>query len=295
MAIMFADISGSTSLYDLLGDSAARHRIGCCMETLSGVVEQHGGRVVKTNGDDLLCVFDDGERATLAACGMQESLAESSEATEPVLIAMAVRIGMHLGPVIIEDGDVYGDAVNIAARMVAQAKTGQIITTGQLVATLPAMLQGNTRHIDHTEVRGKKDGFDVYEVLWQQEGTTLMSADLVVRPAAGKQLLLQIGQRAATLDRSIRHLVIGRSKGADIRVDEVMASRLHARLEYRRGNFFLIDQSTNGTYVRQNGEERFVRREELLLTGAGAISLGRTLAEVGNAAVQFEVREQTPE
>jgi hypothetical protein len=295
MAILFADISGSTSLYELLGDAAARHRINCCMELLSSVVSQYDGRVVKTNGDDMLCVFEDGERATLAACGMQEVLAETSEATEPVLIAMSVRIGMHIGPALIEAGDVYGDAVNIAARMVAQAKTGQIITTRQLVETLPAMLQGNTRHIDHTEVRGKKDAFDLYEVLWQQEETTLMSADLVVRPAAGNLLLLQIGQRAATLDRSIRHLVIGRSKGADIQVDEVMASRLHARLEYRRGKFFLIDQSTNGTYVRLNGEERFVRREEILLAGAGVISLGRTLAEAGDAAVHFEVREQTAE
>ena len=295
MAILFADISGSTSLYELLGDAAARHRINCCMELLSSVVSQYDGRVVKTNGDDMLCVFEDGERATLAACGMQEALAETSEATEPVLIAMSVRIGMHIGPALIEAGDVYGDAVNIAARMVAQAKTGQIITTRQLVETLPAMLQGNTRHIDHTEVRGKKDAFDLYEVLWQQEETTLMSADLVVRPAAGNLLLLQIGQRAATLDRSIRHLVIGRSKGADIQVDEVMASRLHARLEYRRGKFFLIDQSTNGTYVRLNGEERFVRREEILLSGAGVISLGRTLAEAGDAAVHFEVREQTAE
>ncbi len=295
MAILFADISGSTSLYELLGDAAARHRINCCMELLSGVVGRYDGRVVKTNGDDMLCVFEDSERATLAACGMQEALAETSEATEPVLVAMSVRIGMHIGPAIIEAGDVYGDAVNIAARMVAQAKTGQIITTGQLVETLPAILQSHMRHIDHTEVRGKKDAFDVYEVLWQQEETTLMSADLVVRPAAGNLLLLQIGQRAATLDRSVRHLVIGRSKGADIQVDEVMASRLHARLEYRRGKFFLIDQSTNGTYVRLNGEERFVRREEILLAGAGVISLGRTLAEAGDAAVHFEVREQTAE
>lgn len=289
LAIVFADISGSTSLYELLGDAAARHRIAVCLETLTAVVIRHQGRVVKTNGDDMLCVFNDTISATLAACAMQEALCENIDATEPVLIALSVRIGMHVGPALQEKGDVFGDVVNIAARMVAQAKMGQIITTRLFVEQLPPMLQGSTRLIDHAEVRGKKDTIDLFEVLWQQEETTVMSMDLKVRPASGAQLIVRCGERTLTLGRGLRHLVLGRSTSAELHVGEVLASRLHARLEFRRGKFFLIDQSTNGTYVRKGDEKLFVRREEMQLIGKGELSLGRPFSdESGRALVYFE-------
>ena len=292
LAIVFADISGSTSLYELLGDAAARHRIGICLEQLTRVVIAHQGRVVKTNGDDMLCVFEDAVSATLAACAMQEALAESSDATEPVLVALSVRIGMHIGPAIQEKGDVFGDVVNLAARVVGQAKTGQIITTRLFVDQLPPMLQSSTRLIDHTEVRGKKDAIDLFEVLWQQEETTQMSMNLQVRPASGATLLVRCGERTLTMGRGLRHLVMGRSTAAELHVNEVLASRLHARLEYRRGKFFLIDQSTNGTYVRKGEEKLFVRREEIALTGSGELSLGRPFSEeAGRALVHFEAIE----
>jgi len=296
LAIVFADISGSTSLYELLGDAAARHRIAVCLEQLTGVVIAHRGRVVKTNGDDMLCVFDDTISATLAACAMQESLIQGSEATEPVLVALSVRIGMHVGPAIQEKGDVFGDVVNLASRMVGQAKTGQIITTRLFVEQLPPMLQSATRLIDHTEVRGKKDAIDLFEVLWQHEETTLMSMDLQVRPASGAQLLVRCGERSLVMGRGLRHLVLGRSTSAELHVNEVLASRLHARLEYRRGKFFLIDQSTNGTYVRKGEEKIFVRREEIVLTGSGEMSLGRPFSEeTGRALVYFQAIEPPAE
>ena len=72
-------------------------------------------------------------------------------------------------------------------------------------------------------------------------------------------------------------------------VDETLASRQHVRIECRRGKFFIIDQSTNGTYIKaeETGGETFLRREEAPLTGAGVISLGRSFSENPKEVVKF--------
>lgn len=290
LAILFADISGSTRLYELLGDSDARVRIADCLRRLEGVVLEHGGKVVKTIGDEVMCTFPDVEPAVIAACGMQEMFNDGRvEDTADGPIALSIRIGLHAGPTLVESADVFGDAVNVAARMVAQAKVGQIITTRVVVDQLPSLLRGNTRLIDHAPVKGKKDTFELFEVMWQQDDVTRMSPDIVVRPAKRTQLTLRHAGTTLVIDDERPQIVLGRSKSADLTVVESLASRLHARIEYRRGKFFLVDQSTNGTYVRNEVDEAFLRREEALLTGCGAISLGRPFAEHPQDLVEFEV------
>jgi len=290
LAIMFADISGSTRLYETLGDTAARLRIADCLHHLEEIVVSCGGRVVKTIGDEVMCTFPGVEPAVIAACGMQELFDDgvvADAAGDP--LALSLRIGVHVGPALVEATDVFGDAVNIAARMVAQAKIGQIITTRTVVEQLPALLRGQTRLIDHAPVKGKKDSFDLFEVMWQQDDVTRMSPDVVFRPAARARLSLRHGGLTSVVDDSRPQLVLGRSKTADLTVQEPLASRLHARIEYRRGKFFLVDQSTNGTYLRSAASEAFLRREEALLNGSGAISLGRPFAEQPHELVEYEV------
>ena len=82
-----------------------------------------------------------------------------------------------------------------------------------------------------------------------------------------------------TLSSSSGTVVLGRGKKADMIINDSMASREHARLECRRGKFYLTDQSTNGTYVQTEGGPAYLRREELELNGIGKIALGRELAE----------------
>jgi len=291
LAILFADISGSTRLYELLGDAVARLRIADCLRRLEEVVLEHGGKVVKTIGDEVMCTFPEVEAAVIAACGMQELFHDPGvEDTADGAIALAVRIGLHAGPTLVESTDVFGDAVNVAARMVAQAKVGQIITTRVVVDRLPSLLRGNTRLIDHAPVKGKKDTFELFEVMWQQDDVTRMSPDIVVKPARQAQLLLTHGSSTLVVDDHRPQIVLGRSKTADLTVVESLASRLHARIEYRRGKFFLVDQSTNGTYVRNDTDDAFLRREEALLSGSGAISLGRPFVEKPQDLVEFEVQ-----
>ncbi len=292
LAILFADISGSTRLYELLGDSDARLRIADCLRRLEEVVVEHGGKVVKTIGDEVMCTFPEVEAAVIAACGMQEMFSDGGieETGDGSEVALSIRIGLHAGPTLVESTDVFGDAVNVAARMVAQAKVGQIITTRVVIDQLPSLLRGNTRLIDHAPVKGKKDTFELFEVMWQQDDVTRMSPDIVVRPARRAQLTLRHGDSTLVVDDQRPQVVLGRSKAADLTVVEALASRLHARIEYRRGKFFLVDQSTNGTYVRNEADDAFLRREEALLSGCGAISLGRPFAEQPRELVEFAVQ-----
>lgn len=290
LAIMFADIAGSTRLYEQLGDIPARERIAECLLRLGAVALEHGGRVVKTIGDEALCTFPDVEAAVVAACGMQELFdGERREAGQRDDLTVSLRIGLHAGPALVEASDVFGDAVNVAARMVALAKVGQIITTRAVVERLPAMLRGHTRLIDLAPVKGKRDSVELFEVMWQQDDVTRMSPDLVVKPAARARLSLQLCDVTRQMDEARSQLVLGRSKSADLTVQEPLASRLHARIEHRRGKFFLVDQSTNGTWLRSGADEVFLRREEALLAGRGVISLGRPLAEQTGDLVHFEV------
>lgn len=287
LCIVFADISGSTRLYELLGDAAARRKVQDCLEAIDEVVQRHGGRTVKTVGDELLATFTDTDAAVLAAGEMHESLQEDMTSNSDAgSLLIAIRVGMHHGPALLETQDVFGDAVNIAARMVAMAKPMQILTTLQTVERMSPDTRSVTRFIDRAPVRGKKENIDIYEVLWQQEASTRMQA-AAVNESPFARMVLSLGGSSVRVDESRPVAVLGRSKGADLIVEEALASRQHVRVECRRGRFYLIDQSTNGTYLRIEGQEFFVRREEIVLPERGEVSLGRPFADAPREIVNF--------
>ena len=181
----------------------------------------------------------------------------------------------------------FGDAVNLAARMASIAKAGQIITTQSTVEQLSPILRASTRFIDKAPVKGKKDAIDIFEIIWQQEEVTRMATGVLNQTPSS---ILRISYRdlELKLDDDQPSIVLGRSHTCDITVDETLASRHHVRIECRRGKFFIIDQSTNGTYVWiDNNDESFLRREEMPLSGSGRISLGRSFNEEPKEVVVF--------
>lgn len=283
LAILFADISGSTKLFETLGDAAARHKVAQCLALLAEIVKRHKGAVIKTIGDEVMCTFTSAEGAVTAACDMHETLEdEATELTAHGPVKLRIRVGLQYGPAIQEKGDVFGDSVNVASRMVSQAKAGQIITTQQTVDLLPPTLRASARFIDRAPVKGKKETIDLYEIIWQEEDVTRMSTGIMPAVAAPKaKLQLTYRKSNVVLNEERSAATLGRSTGADIAVEETLASRMHVRIELRRGKFFIVDQSTNGTYIKSNetGNETFLRREEAPLTGSGQISLGRAFNE----------------
>jgi adenylate cyclase len=290
LAILFADISGSTRLYEILGDVAARTKVADCLDMLTVVVTRHNGTVIKTIGDEIMCTFPSAEEASSASCEMHEMLEEDvTEQTSAGPISLSIRVGMHFGPAILESGDVFGGAVNVAARMAAMAKGGQIITTQGAVDEMSPIMRASTRFIDRAPVKGKKETMDIFEVIWQQEDVTRMSTGVIARPnTAPVRMRLTYHSDSVLMDADITQVVMGRSKSAYLTINETLASRQHVRIEHRRGKFFIIDQSTNGTYVHHESDESFLRREEMPLSGDGMISLGRSFSENPQEVVHFK-------
>ena len=269
-AILFADVGGSTQLYDTLGDVRAHDITRRCLEQVSAVVRDHGGYVIKTIGDEVMSTFPSADQAAEASCAIQLSMAVEAEAEAQ---RIGLHVGFHYGLVLPEGDDVFGDAVNVAARMVSLAKAGQIITTLETVQAMTPELRARTRQIDHRPVKGKREELDICEVIWETADLTQLTE--VPEEARAGRLTLTFGDRNLVLSPASPSCSIGRDPDNDIALDDVRASRLHARIELRQGKFVLYDTSTNGTLVRSDrGQPVFLRREELILPEAGTLNVG---------------------
>lgn len=288
MSVLFADISGSTKLYDTLGDTQAKTLVDECIGIMRGIVARYNGRVIKTIGDEVMCVLPDADSGHLAATDMQLKVAALPAVTN---VRRAIRVGFHFGPVIEESGDVFGDTVNLAARMAGLAKGMQIITTRATVDRLSPALRDSTRGIAALSVKGKGDDVDVCEVIWQGGDDLTMATASIAAASVQVKLYLAYGGRELVLEQANSGIVLGRDASCQIVLADRMASRAHARIERRRDKFFLIDQSTNGTFVNFAGEAEIVlRREEVMLRGQGRIAFGHSLSESSEETVGFAVR-----
>lgn len=272
LTILFADISGSTQLYDTLGDVDAKAIVTDCLSLLTEIVRQHQGRVIKTIGDEIMAAFPEPNVAVKASCQMQVQLSRHlSDSQQP----LGLRVGLNFGSVLEEGSDIFGDAVNVAARMVGLAKVGEVLTTAPTVSALNYELQAQTRPIDRLSVKGKHERITVCEVIWKKEGLTLIR--LRQRQTGLVQPHLQLRFHGKTLEVGADQMILtlGRAPENDLVVTNNLTSRNHARIEFRRGKFVFVDQSTNGSYLLiPEGSPVFLHREESLLPAQGWISLG---------------------
>src|SRR5690606_13461695 len=293
VAILFADVVGSTQLYEQLGDAQARQMVGRCLNIMREATEACGGTVIKTMGDEVMATFLTADEAMNAARRMQEQISNASELAHGHG-HVSIRIGCHFGTVVQEQRDIFGSAVHIANRMTSQAKAKQIITTLSTVERMSPEWQSMARQIDVATVRGKADEVILFEVLWQPEEATSMLPAMALgqRRQRPKRLSLRYQGREVTLGEGRKVATLGRAEDNDLVVKGNLISRLHARIEASRDKFTLIDESTNGTFVyTESGEEIFIRRDSTQLTGEGVIGLGR-VAQPGTAlAVHYVVED----
>jgi adenylate cyclase len=274
-AVLFADVCGSTHLCETLGDARAFASVNGCLDILRRLTTTHSGVVVKTIGDEIMAVFPDAVSAAQAACEMQ-MVVNAKPAIDDIRIS--IRIGFHFGPLLENpsDGDVFGDTVNIAARMSEIAHAQQIITTGATVAMFPPIMRSATRTLNSLSIKGKSDNIEVLEVIWQESDEMTMMVSNTFTPKTGEPALQLIYRDHEFIVNSAHpSLTIGRDEKADIVVADRSASRMHARIERRRDKFILMDMSSNGSYVIINGETEIpLRHEEIVLREKGTISLG---------------------
>lgn len=287
LTVLFADICGSTRLYGALGDEAARAVVASGLDALAGVLPRFGGRLVKTLGDELMCVFPDPDCAIAAAAEMQARV----RSARPGGQELSIHVGLQHGPVLLEGEDVFGDTVNAASYLCAVATAGQILTAEATVQQLSDSGRAQTRRLFYALIKGARSESALYQVLWEDDSGVLTDVNVRqhnrVPPDSGSMLLayetteLRIHARCPTL-------LLGREAACDIAVPDPYASRRHASLALRRMQVFLIDHSVNGTFVRRaDGSTAHVFRSELLLEGSGEISLGRAFDQEGTAAIRY--------
>lgn len=288
LAVLFADISDSTSLYQKLGDGAARNIVNACLEVVNCVLACYEGRLVKTIGDEVMCVFPDADRAVLAAADMQAKVSVTKPGNYPV----SIHIGLHCGPVLVEDNDVFGDTVNVAAYLRAAATAEQILTTDAIERGLSAALKTCVRPVFNAVLKGNEHESTVFQVLWRADRTDLTEVNLQpsrMIPSDTGALLVTLGEERVRVDQWRSGIIIGRAEDCDLVVNDIFASRRHLSIKLVRTHFYLFDHSINGTFVSLgSGEEVHVLRRELLLDGAGEICLGRSRVERPSRVIGFE-------
>jgi len=291
LAILFADIAKSTHLYEKLGNTVAQGLISTCLGLFEKITNYFEGSVIKTIGDEIMCTFPTAQKAVEADVEMNESLEDMPLPESVTIAAPNIYVGIQYGNVIKEDGDVFGDAVNVAARMVALANQRQIITTKEAVDQLDPDLQDASNCIDKTIVKGKSGEMSIFEIVWEQHDVTVMMDDAIDSPALRCRMELTCGNTSLEMDESHPSATLGRQLHNDIVVKDKGVSRSHARIEYNRGKFILIDQSTNGTFVLLQGKKRVhLRRDETTLLGNGIISLGKEIEGDSDLYIKYNIK-----
>ena len=274
-AVLFADVSGSTKLYETAGNAIAHAAVESCVNIMRQKTQAAKGRVIKTIGDEVMSAFASADDAADAAIEMQLAISELPPVGNTTL---GIRIGFNYGPVIERDDDVFGDVVNLASRLAAIATKGQIITAREAVMKMSPILKANTRAITTIPAKGTPQEIQVYELIWQQseDMTTLASHKGVFKPR-NTTLRLKLQDHEVVLSAERPSLALGRDQSADLVIRERMASRAHGKIERRLDKFVLTDHSANGTFVTIEGDKEIIlRREEFTLRGHGWIAFGQS-------------------
>lgn len=292
--VLFADLRGSTSLYESLGNAEAASVVTHSVAVVARIMEGQGGRVIKTLGDGLMAVFPHPVGAVRAAEEVHESLERVMGAARPSRSpVMRVQIAMAHGEVIEVAGDCFGDAVNVSARLLDHAGDNETLVTAQTLAVLPSDVRERFRRLERLHLRGRVEPVEVWRFEARRAGpdplSTMFGDSAPTTVPEGIRLVSEGISRIHT----VRNLpaILGRSHEAAYCLDDSRVSRMHARIEWHSGNFQLTDLSSNGTYVRFGRQSEVVtlRRGACTLHGRGVICLGVSPNIINAPTVSFEV------
>jgi adenylate cyclase len=291
--VVFADLVGSTGIFERLGDETAGRFVTQLTTALSKSFEQHRGRVVKLLGDGLFVVFPDESDAIAACVGIQERLLKTPVYPGGTGKAVQMQMGVEAGEVVEIEGDCYGDAVNSAARLADLAGAEQILTTSRVKEFLKPELRSKLRSLGPMYLRGKSEATEVFRVQWQPErdvDATMMGASMF-KTDPNAHLALSYAGQTHRLDPHGTSLTMGRAVTANLSINDSRVSRVHATVDWKGGQFILNDQSSFGTWVYMGGQGTplVLRRTECFLVGHGVITLGCEREAESAPKVEFTV------
>lgn len=294
VAVLIADVCDSTPLYESSGNIKALEMIADCLDGISNIVDAEGGTVLRSKGDDVLCTFPDADSAVRAASRMMDRQADSP---------LEIHVGINHGPVVRDRAGIFGDVVNIAARMQSLAKPGEIITTESVYDQLSEDLRRQVRHLDNQTVKGKSEPMNIYAVFKDDTQVTYYVGEdgkHTVHPknvynARGPKVTvtLEFGDRTIVRGDAAPGFHMGRASNCDLIIDEPCVSRDHAVLSVRRGKVLVTDMSSTGTWIAQaDAEPVLLRRDVMQLARDGAISLGLRPKEGGPTTIKYRLGQE---
>jgi class 3 adenylate cyclase/CHAT domain-containing protein len=169
VTVLFTDIKGSTAFFETYGDVEGRVMVQRHNELLFPCITGHGGKVVKTIGDAIMAMFEDPVQGVLSAMDMQKTLEEHNLSQDQKHKRIGVRMGLNYGPAVVEENDVFGDAVNLAARVESKADAGQVLISEELYKQVRKSDEIICRFFGETEAKGKTEPVKLYRVIWSEE------------------------------------------------------------------------------------------------------------------------------
>ena len=163
--ILFTDIEGSTSLTQRVGDAKAQELLHAHNRIVRDALTAHGGTETKHTGDGIMASFTSASAALECAIAIQRALAQHNESAEQPI---GVRIGLNAGEPVAEEEDLFGTAVQLAARICAHAEPGQVLLP-EGVRHLVAGKRFLFADIGEIALRGFEDPVRLFEVRWREE------------------------------------------------------------------------------------------------------------------------------
>ena len=284
--IVIADVAGSTPLYEAEGDVSAMELVTETLERISAIQRKHGGEFVVSRGDDVHFLFADPCAAFQAA---------EAVLRDPGCQRLPIHYALHWGQALRGPNNIFGDAVNLAARICGMANPGEVLMSRAYVDQLTTECQAMLRPLSKFRIKGKADAVELFALfprsIVSSESTVIPVTSPNDAPATAVGLVLRTGMQEVEA-REGQEITIGRLDGCTIQQDNGWVSRQHATVRVRAGLVELTDKSSNGVYLTLEGrEEVLIRRQTVLLAGAGVISAGVTASSADAVPITFEVRQ----
>lgn len=298
--VVFADLTGSTGVFETLGNEAATQAITGLTQWIAETCKRHGGRVVKTLGDGVLLLFPHPDGAVEATVQLQRDHARRQVQRGPAH-RMQLQVGLACGEIVEVDGDCYGDAVNVASRLSDLSGARQIWATAEVIDRLRSQPAGTRLHsLGLVPIRGKAQEHSLYRIEWQEDTSTDMmtlpgfTAQAPSARRAGSQGTIELRFLEVVQEFGSDELPVhmGRAREAEFVVQDPRVSRLHASIAWSNNSFVLSDLSSFGTCVRFTGAptEVRLRRDHCVLHDSGEIALGTDFGDWSVPTIQFALK-----
>ena len=185
-AIFSADVVGYSRLMED-NEEATIQTLNTYRNSMSTLIQQHGGRVVDKAGDNLMAEFSSIINAVKCAVETQKEMSKRN-ADLPENRRMLFRIGVNLGDIVEEDDRIYGDGVNIAARLEGLAEAGGICISRTAYNHVKNKLELGYEYLGEHSVKNISEAVHVYRVLMEPESAGKVIGEKRKKPASVEEM-----------------------------------------------------------------------------------------------------------